>query len=109
MRLLTVWTLRSAPIAPKTVEPRLVKRNPEPRAGRHGEAELAVIERLDEDLLGDQQRAEELGAPLEVRQAREEMGRGDGGDGTLKHGAAVEADAGRIGDGCDTSRGKEAA
>ena len=67
---------RRGAVAAETAILILVERDAETGSGRHRQGEIRVVEGLGEDLLRQQQRAEEFGAPCELRKGREEMGRG---------------------------------
>ena len=47
----------------------------------HGQMEVAVVQWLDEDLFGEQQRAEQFGAPAQFAEGGKHVCRGDGADG----------------------------
>lgn len=86
-----------------------VQRDPEPRRRRHRQVEILVFERRGQDLLGQQQRAEQLGAPLQLAEGGEHVRRGDGADRALQHGAAIQLDVRRIGNGSHLLRRAQAA
>src|SRR5471032_2081122 len=67
------------------------------RSGGDMQVEIAVHQRLGEDVFGEQQRAEQLGVPRQFVQGEKDMGRGQGTDTAFEHGAAVQADARRFG------------
>src|SRR3546814_7066060 len=48
----------------------LVQGDAQAGAVGHGQLEVAVVQRLGQDFLGQQQRAEQLGAPLQVGERR---------------------------------------
>src|SRR6266700_68304 len=75
----------------EAVEPVLIQLDAETGSGWHRETELAVVERLRENFLGQHQRAEKLGAPLEPRKRGEKMRRGDRPNRAFEHGATIEA------------------
>src|SRR3546814_17506186 len=69
-----------------------------------GQLEVAVVQRLGQDFLGQQQRDEQLGAPLQVGERREHVSRDHGTDRALEHGDAVQLDARGVGDRGDLLR-----
>src|SRR3546814_12562545 len=62
----------------------LVQGDAQAGAVGHGQLEVAVVQRLGQDFLGQQQRAEQLGAPLQVGERREHVRRDHGTDRALR-------------------------
>lgn len=54
-----------------------VERDPQAGPGGNGQFEIGISERLGENFLGQQQRAEQLGAPGKLGERGKEMRRGD--------------------------------
>src|SRR3546814_6484269 len=89
---------RTDTLFPYTTLFRSVQGDAQAGAVGHGQLEVAVVQRLGQDFLGQQQRAEQLGAPLQVGERREHVRRDHGTDRALEHGAAVQLDARGVGD-----------
>ena len=93
----------------EAIEAVLIDRDSQTIARRHFQAELAVLEWLFEDFLGEKERPEQFGTPFELGKGREELrGRGSSNR-TLQHCAAVETDTCRLADRSDLGGGEQAA
>src|ERR1700748_1072054 len=73
----------------------------------YAEREICIVERLRENLLGEQQRAKQFRAPSKLWESRVEMCRVRGGHARLQHGATIESDPCRRRDGSDVARRKQ--
>ena len=62
------------------------------------QVEIAVLRRFADDVFGQQQRAEQFGVPGQLLEREEGVRRGQRADGAFEHGAAVQRDAGGLGD-----------
>ncbi len=88
---------------------RPVRRDAEPGPGRQVQREIVVAQRLDENLLGQQQRAEQLGAPAERIEGAEQLSGGDRADRPFEHRAAIQVDMRGRRDRGDARRAEQAA
>src|SRR3989338_3356149 len=74
----------------------------------HLQGKVAVQRRFADDVLGQQQRTEQLGAPSQLAQGDEGMGRSQGAYRAFEHGAAVQSDTRRFGNCRSTQHGSRA-
>eukprot|EP01136_Pigoraptor_vietnamica_P034701 Opistho-1_new@98981 len=86
-------------VATEVLEPVFVQRNSKAWRRWHRQLEVFVLQGLCQDFFGQQQRAEQLGAPLQLAERGKHMGRCHGAHRAFEHGAAVQLDAGGIGNG----------
>ncbi len=87
--------MESAGGAPHPLDARPVERDAEARRRRQMQLEVLVAQRFDEDFLGQQQRAEQLGAPFQRSERAEQLRGGERAGRAFEHRAAVQIDAGR--------------
>ena len=93
----------------EAIEAVLIDRDSQTIARRHFQAELAVLEWLFEDFLGEKERPEQFGTPFELGKGRKELrGRGSSNR-TFQHCAAVETDTCSLADRSDLGGGEQAA
>ncbi|OMP13870.1 putative malate/L-lact (ISS) protein, partial [Corchorus olitorius] len=78
-------------------------------AGWHLQHEVAVLQRFGQQFLREQQRAEQLGAELQLAKGGKHMGRCGRADRAFEHRSAVQADARQLRDGCHLHRRHKAA
>src|SRR5258708_29375443 len=92
----------------EAIEAVLIDRDSQTIARRHFQAELAVLEWLFEDFLGEKERPEQFGAPFELGKRRKQLrGRGRSNP-TFQHCAALETDTRGLPDRTHLARGAQA-
>src|SRR6267142_4305297 len=93
----------------EAIEAVLIDRDSQTIASRHFQAELAVLERLFANFLGEKERPEQFGAPFELGKSRKKLrGRGSSNR-TFQHCAAVETDTCSLADRCNLGGSEQAA